>query len=165
LISGDLEAELARHHRAAYGWALACCRWDRSAAEDVLQTAYLKIVDGRARFGGRSEFRTWLFGVIRRTAGEERRRRAIRRWLPLSPNGRDPGADPATEVVRAESGARLIAALRQLPGRQRDVLHLVFYQEMSIAEAGEVLGLSVGTARTHYERGKARLRTLLGEEE
>src|SRR3954465_13892666 len=79
----DLDAELARHHQAAFGWALACCRWDRSAAEDVLQTAYLKIVDGRARFADQSEFRAFLFGVIRRTAGEERRRRFIRRTVSL----------------------------------------------------------------------------------
>jgi RNA polymerase sigma-70 factor (ECF subfamily) len=166
LISSDLEADLARHHRAAFGWALACCRWDRTVAEDVLQATYLKIVDGRARFGGRSAFRTWLFGVIRRTAAEERRRRAIGRFLPLSRfNGRDPGADPAAELARAESTARLVEALRRLPPRQRELLHLVFYQDLSIAEAADVLGVSLGTARTHYERGKARLRGLLGEED
>lgn len=165
MIPGDLEAELARHHGAAYGWALACCRWDASAAEDVLQAAYLKIVDGRARFGGRSAFRTWLFGVIRRTAAEERRRRAIGRFLPLSHfNGRDPAADPAERLARAESTLRLVAALRRLPPRQRELLHLVFYQDLSIAEAADVLGVSVGTARTHYERGKHRLRGMLGEE-
>jgi RNA polymerase sigma-70 factor (ECF subfamily) len=165
VIPGDLEAELARHHGAAYGWALACCRWDASAAEDVLQAAYLKIVDGRARFGGRSAFRTWLFGVIRRTAAEERRRRAIGRFLPLSRfNGRDPAADPAERLARAESTLRLVAALRRLPPRQRELLHLVFYQDLSIAEAADVLGVSVGTARTHYERGKHRLRGMLGEE-
>lgn len=134
-------------------------------AEDVLQATYLKIVDGRARFGGRSAFKTWLFGVIRRTAAEERRRRAIGRFLPLSRfNGRDPGADPAAELVRAETTARLVEALRRLPPRQRELLHLVFYQDLSIAEAAGVLRVGVGTARTHYQRGKARLRRLLGEE-
>jgi RNA polymerase sigma-70 factor (ECF subfamily) len=165
LSPGELEADLARHHGAAFGWALACCRWDRTSAEDVLQAAYLKILDGRARFGGRSAFKTWLFGVIRRTAAEERRRRAIGRFVPLARfNGRDPRADPAAEVARAETTARLIQALRLLPTRQRELLHLVFYQDLSIAQSAEVLGVSVGTARTHYERGKARMRRLLGEE-
>ncbi|MDH3496966.1 MAG: sigma-70 family RNA polymerase sigma factor [Gemmatimonadota bacterium] len=168
MIPSDLEAELTQHHRAAFGWALACCWWDRAMAEDVLQTTYLKIVDGRARYAGRSAFRTWLFGVIRRTAGEERRRRAVRRMLPLaSLDGRGAaratGPDPATAMERAEASARLVAALRRLPARQREVLHLVFYQELTIAEAGAVMRVSLGTARTHYERGKTRLRALLGE--
>ena len=51
-----------------------------------------------------------------------------------------------------------------LPARQRELLHLVFYHDLSIAEAAGILGVAVGTARTHYERGKARLRQWLGEE-
>ena len=57
----------------------------------------------------------------------------------------------------------LIAALETLSARQRDVLHLVFYQELTIAAAAEVLGISVGSARAHYERGKANLRRILGD--
>jgi RNA polymerase sigma factor (sigma-70 family) len=48
-----------------------------------------------------------------------------------------------------------------LSQRQQEIIHLVFYQEMSVQEAAAVLGMPVGTARTHYERGKARLRALL----
>ncbi len=170
MTSSELETELARHHRAAFGWALACCRWDRPTAEDVLQTTYLKILDGRARFAERAQFRTWLYGVIRRTAAEERRRRALGRFLSLSRlhghgNGLAPGPDPATAAAQADANARLVAALSALPARQRELLHLVFYQELSIAEAADVLGVGVGTARTHYQRGKARLRDLLGDEE
>jgi RNA polymerase sigma factor (sigma-70 family) len=163
------DEELARHHPAAFGWALACCNWDRSAAEDVLHTAYLKVIDGRARFAGRSDFRTFLFGVIRQTAREERRRRAIRAMLPLSvltaeraePVVQAPGLDA---MISDESSQALVAALQRLPARQRDVLHLVFYQDLSIAAAADVLGVSVGTARVHYERGKARLRSLIRDD-
>jgi RNA polymerase sigma-70 factor (ECF subfamily) len=169
LTVADLEDELARHHRAAYGWALACCQWDRSAAEDVLQTAYLKIVDRRAQFAGRSEFRTFLFGVIRQTAREERRRRAIRAVFPLSLLDHEPAAAsvPHTglaDIVNDERSQQLVEALKQLPPRQRDVLHLVFYQDLTIAAAAGVLGVSLGTARVHYERGKAQLRRILGDE-
>lgn len=169
LIVADLADELARHHRAAFGWALACCRWDPAAAEDVLHSAYLKVVDGRARYAGGAEFRTFLFGVIRRTASEERRRQAVRRALSLSwltQNGREPTV-PATglgPVVRDETNRALIAALAHLSARQREVLHLVFYQDLSIADAASVIGIGVGSARVHYERGKAQLRRILGED-
>src|SRR3989454_12420182 len=99
-----LELELEGLHTAAFGWALACCAGDRAAAEDALQASYLKILDRSARFDGRSSFRTWLFGVVRRTAAEQRRRAALRRLLPLAvldaaPDGRP---DPAAALARAE---------------------------------------------------------------
>jgi RNA polymerase sigma-70 factor (ECF subfamily) len=164
----DLEAELARCHAAAHAWALACCRWDRDGAADVLQASYLKVVDGRARFEGRASFSTWLFGVIRLTAAEHRRREWMRRVLPLTwlddrPEGRAADDVPAA-LIRSEQAQQLVCALERLPRRQREVLHLVFYQNVSIAEAAVVMGVSVGSARTHYERGKQRLRMLLGSE-
>lgn len=163
----ELEAELERIHPASFGWALACCRWDRSEAEEVQQETVLKVLDGRARFDGRSSFRTWLFAVIRRTAAERRRRAAVRRvalirWWRGRPD--HPAEDPERDVARAAEQRSLTEALAALPARQRQVLHLVFYQDLAIREAAEVIGVSLGTARTHYERGKHRLRELLNEE-
>jgi len=165
----DLTAELEHLHAAAFGWALSCCGWDRTAAEDVLQASYLKLLDGRARFDGRSSFRTFVFGVIARTAREARRRSALRRWLPLAslvlgPEAVDGRPDPATTFARADETARLVRALGRLSARQRQVLHLVFYEDLTIAEAAAVAGVAVGTARTHYERAKAALKKLLENE-
>lgn len=161
-----MAAELERHHADSFGWALSCCGGDRMEADDVLQVAYLKILEGRAKFGGRSDFKTWLFGVIRRTAAERRRRSAVHRllllrWLDGRPGARSAGADPDEGFNRLASSERLRSALRALPRRQREVLHLVFYQDLSIREASEVLGISVGAGRRHYERGKHRLRQML----
>ncbi len=64
-------------HGESFGWALACCGWNRIEAKDVLQTAYLKVLDRRARFDGRSRLKTWLFAVIRRTAADSRRRSLV----------------------------------------------------------------------------------------
>jgi len=163
-----LEVELERLHPAAFGWAVACCGSDREAAEDALQTSYLKVLDGRARFDGRASFRTWFFSVVRRTAAEQRRRNALARLWPLAWLGprADGRPDPAAALAHSEATGRLVAALAALPKRQREVLHLVFYQDLSIAEAAEVVGISLGTARTHYERGKAALKKrLVGERE
>jgi RNA polymerase sigma factor (sigma-70 family) len=160
-----VEAELERHHADCFAWAMACCGRDRVEAEDVLQTSYLKVLDGRAVFASRSTFKTWLFGVIRRTAAEHRRWRAVRRFTRASLTDRaDPSPDPATAAGHSESTERLVAALATLTTRQRELLHLVFYQDLTIAEAASVLGISLGTARTHYERGKQRLRELLSLE-
>ena len=162
IARAHVEAELERHHADCFAWAMACCGRDRTEAEDVLQTTYLKVLDGRAVFAGRSSLKTWLFGVIRRTAAEHRRWRALRRFGSAGLAERvDPAPDAATVVADSESGARLVGALATLTARQRELLHLVFYQDLTIAEAAGVLGISIGTARTHYERGKQRLREQL----
>ncbi len=168
LTRDELEALLGRLHEASFGWALSCTDWNDADAEDVLQTTYMKVVSGRARFGGRSTFRTWLFGVIRQTAREhERRARSHRqraeRLAREAPAG---GGESAAEAAeRAERNRLLLEALTELPGRQREVLHLVFYQDLSIREAAEVMDVSLGSARVHYERGKKRLRSLLSAED
>ena len=165
----ELLRQLELLHPDCFGWAMVCCRRDRDEAEDVLHTAYEAVLDGRARYDGRSSLRTWLFGVIRLTAVGQRRRRVLR-WLrgerPLG--DRDAGdqrPDPAADAARADSAARLARALDALPTRQRELLHLVFYQDLSISEAAALLGISVGSARTHYERGKQRLREWLRRED
>src|SRR5687767_15896034 len=75
----ELEVWLERLHEESFGWALSCCGGERTRAEDVLQNTYLRVISGRAAYGGRSLFRTWLFGVIRRVALEESRRVRIER--------------------------------------------------------------------------------------
>jgi RNA polymerase sigma-70 factor (ECF subfamily) len=155
-----LEGEIERLHPASYGWALACCRFRRQEAEDVLQSAYLKVLDGRARYDGRSSVRTWLFGVIRKTALDARRRRwleamGLLRWNHA--NGAVTPVVPLDEVGNHQRRSRILRALSELPRRQREVLDLVFYHGMTIAEAAEVMGVSLGAARVHYDRGKRRL--------
>ena len=170
LTREELEALLERHHQASYGWALSCSGWNDADAEDVLQTTYMKVISGRARFGGRSAFRTWLFGVIRQTAREHVRRDRSHRMraerLSLEVAGDTPGGAVAPDtaqagVEHAERSRILLEAMAQLPDRQREVLHLVFYQDLTIREAAVVMEVSIGSARVHYERGKKRLRSIL----
>lgn len=162
----ELRGQLEQLHAASFGWALNCCARDHGQAEDVLQTTYLKVLSGRARFGGQAAFKTWLFAVIRRTAADERRRLWWRR-LKLTAYGQElpvtVGFDDAPERVERQTLFR--RALAALPARQREVLHLVFYQDLTVEAAAEVMGVSVGSARTHYARGKARFRTVLQQME
>jgi RNA polymerase sigma factor (sigma-70 family) len=161
MTDAELRAALETHHSESYGWALSCCARSPVEAEAVLQTVYLKVLMGKARYDGRASFKTWLFAVIRRTAADERRRQMLRHLLldrhRASPT---PAAveRPDEAVHRAELQRLMRKVLTQLPRRQREVLQLVFYHDLSLAEAARVMGISLGSARKHYERGKKQLR-------
>lgn len=163
--------QLQVHHADNYGWALACCAWQRDSAEDVLQEAYLRVVDGRARFAGKSSLKTWFFAVIKRVAAETRRtqqRHAVLNLRALLPGQSDavPALNTSPDLLpdsveEAQASTQLRNALLKLSVRQREVLHLVFYSELTLEEAGTTLQISVGSARTHYHRGKERLAEIL----
>ncbi len=163
----DLAQEIERLHPRSFSWALSCCRRDREEAEEVLQASYLKLLSGQARFGERSSFKTFLFGVIRRTASENRRRRALSalglaRWGRSSAASGPPSAEAEEPTDRLR---RLDDALARLSRRQREVIELRLQHEMTIEEVSEALQISIGSARVHYARAKERLRRLLDEEE
>ena len=86
------------------------------------------------------------------------------RWLQRAPSP-EPPPTPEGASGRTESCRRVRDVLARLSSRQREMLHLVFYQDLTIEQAAQVIHIPVGTARTHYERGKANLRRLLAEED
>jgi RNA polymerase sigma factor (sigma-70 family) len=162
----ELKTELEKLHQASFGWALSCCRRNHVEAEEVLQTVYLKILQGKARFAGECKLQTWLFAVIRKTAISERRKNILRTLKStVVPRLNIPNLEPELEYERSERQRRFLQALERLPGRQRETLHLVFYQDLTLREAAEVMGVSIGSARRHYERGKKQLREALDGEE
>ena len=181
--SSERHAQLEALHPDSFGWALLCCGRDTTEAESTLQAVYLKVLSGKAVFEGKSSLKTWLFGVIKKTAAERRRRKMLSRLrlVPLedmnenSKSGAarnmspgtvglaDPGHCPDLGAYRNEILAMFRSELAALPRRQREVLHLVFYQDLTLVEAAEVIGVSVGSARVHYDRGKKRLKARLIE--
>jgi len=164
---GDLERELRDVHEETFSWALVCCRGVRSEAEDVVQETYLRLLDGRLTFDGRSSFRTWLFAVVRRAVRDRRRRFALRqalfeRWVRPR-ESRLPAQEARTiERQRARAIRRLLGGLSR---RQRQVLELVFYHELPLREVATVLDISAGAASRHYDRGKRMLFARLKEAE
>jgi len=160
----QIEFELQRLHPETFGWALACCGRNRCDAEDVMQLTYVKVLEGSAKFDGRSSFRTWLFGVVRRTAAERRRRYAVQnRLLRLLFMRRVEAQAPGPEnaIDYSARSKQLVDGMNRLSQRQSQVLQLAFYHDMTIEEAAAVLGLSIGSARTHYARGKQNLARML----
>jgi RNA polymerase sigma-70 factor (ECF subfamily) len=160
----ELRFELQRLHGESYGWALCCCARDRSAAEDVVQEVYVKVLGGKAKYDGRSDFKTWLFAVIRHTAADERRRNLLcrlRLWAYQPPITAEEPAE--VTLCRSEVQHAFRQALSKLPGRQQQILQLVFYHDLSLSEAAGVMRVSLGSARTHYDRGKKAIRERLEE--
>lgn len=156
----EIKAALEALHDKSLCWALRCCGWNKEEAREVLQSSYLKVLDGSARFEGRSQLKTWFFSVIRRTASEHRRRSfffdfSIKKFgLENQESDRElPFAGVEHTQVRRE----IQRAMDQLSPRQREVIDLVFFHEMTLEEASEAMGSSIGTARTHYDRAKKEL--------
>ncbi|MEL6810705.1 MAG: sigma-70 family RNA polymerase sigma factor [Bacteroidota bacterium] len=148
-----LSSLLDKHHKDAFLWALQCCRYQEEDAKDVLQMVYLKIVEGKARYKEKSVFKTWLFSVIRFTAMD---------FLKKNPKFQVlEGIQVSQEAYSEENEINYRKLLLQLPTRQQQVLLLAFYHDMTLAEIAETTQLSIGTVRTHYERGKKALRELI----
>ncbi len=163
----ELRVLLERNHRESYGWALSCCSQNPIEAEDVLQTVYLKVLEGKARYDGKAAFRTWLFSVIRNTAADGRRRDMLHRLLLVKYQENTDHLMEEDDLDEAAYQSRirtiLRGALAALPKRQHEVLQLVFYHGCSLQEAADVMRISIGSVRTHYDRGKKRLRQWLEE--
>jgi RNA polymerase sigma-70 factor (ECF subfamily) len=163
-VNEGLADAVAALHPASFAWALACCGRRASDATDVLQDAYEKVLSGAARFEGRSSLKTWLFGVIRLTAREHARKSTLRWLFPTRQQERAPPPSYRTPDQAAAGGelrSVITAALAELAPRQREVIHLVFYEELTIEEAAAVMAVSLGTARIHYDRGKKSLAAAL----
>jgi RNA polymerase sigma factor (sigma-70 family) len=157
-----------RYHDNLYRWALALSHRDTQEALGIVQQTYLEVLEGRAKLESAKDPRAFLFGVSRKFAANRRRRRStLARILGVS---KPPEAAPVPfrgpEEAAAENEAvvQVRAALAKLPPRQLEVTTLVFMEGLTVEEAAGAMGVSVGSARTHYHRAKQRLSTLLKEE-
>ena len=91
------------------------------------------------------------------------RHRAVVARTPTRPLGEQPGSEES--VLARERRQRVLAALQSLPRRQREVLALRYYAELSEAEIARTLGISAGAVKSHASRGAASLRRVLTEED
>ena len=144
-------------HSQLYGWALTRCGFDRSAAEDLMQEAYVALLSGTARFDKKSSLKTFLFGVVQNLARSRFRQIASRmRLITTYAVGAEDQSQDEAQMDDRES-RQVWKAVEALPARQRDVTELVFCRDMTIEEASAVMGVSVGTGRVHYDRAKKAL--------
>lgn len=133
-----------------------------SDAEDAVQETLLRLARSAAGFRGESQLSTWLYRVARNVCTDRIRHDARRPATPvddLTRVGQEPVAD---DLVAAHDTARSLAAsLAQLDERSRTLLLLVGVDGLSYAEAAEVVGVAVGTAKSRVSRARAELGRLL----
>jgi RNA polymerase sigma factor (sigma-70 family) len=146
----QLETLLRQHHREAYLWARQCCGFDGEIAKDVIQMVFLKILEGKAKLREERNAKTWLFSIIRFTAIDELRKTG--KWSSIENEPELVFEDIELDETNYEG------LVNRLPKMQQEVMLMVFYHDMTLEQTAEVLQLHIGTVRTHYERGKKRLK-------
>ncbi|MDQ3176214.1 MAG: SigE family RNA polymerase sigma factor [Actinomycetota bacterium] len=130
---------------------------DRGDAEDCAQEALARAMVRWRRVGGYG--RPWVARVATNLAIDRTRRR--KRTVLRNEDG--DRAEPGGDVFAAER-EELVAALRNLPRRQREAVVLRHVADLSEAETADALGCSVGTVKSTVSRGLASLRVDLGAE-
>jgi RNA polymerase sigma-70 factor (sigma-E family) len=135
---------------------------DRGAAEEVVQDAFVKLHLGWRRLRDPARADAWLRSAVLNGARSQLRRRSVRRRHQEV----DVRAAASAEVgaLAGDEHARMLAALHQLPARQREAHVLRYYVDLSEAEIAAAMGVSAGSVKTHAHRGLAALATILGED-
>ena len=162
--SETTKEKLAEVHDDCYRWALFCAKGQREVALEIIQSVYLKIYEGKAVFDEtrNSAFKSWIFSVIRYTYLDLRRKEGrYSNEVNLSLIKESGSNNVEKELNLKERNMLMTSLLSALSEKQSEILRLVFYHDLTIEEASEVMSVQVGTARTHYERGKAKLKKLI----
>ncbi|WP_051108901.1 RNA polymerase sigma factor [Actinomadura flavalba] len=135
-------------------------------AEDVVGETFLVAFGRRARYDlARDDARPWLFGIATRLVARHHRDEAARyRALHRLPAAAEAVPEDAVDDALTAHAARpaLAAALEDLPRRDRDVLLLIAWADLSYAEAAQALGIAVGTVRSRLNRARRKVRAALG---
>ncbi|KHD79317.1 RNA polymerase sigma factor [Actinoplanes utahensis] len=152
---------------AAMLYRFAFRRLGAEAAEDVVAETFLAAFRRRASYDiDRADARPWLFGILVKEISRHHRIEdaRLRAAAALRAPRNDEGlADRVAEVVSAgAAGGVLAAALAELKGRDRDVLLLIAWSDLSYDETATALGIAIGTVRSRLNRARRQIREALG---
>ena len=136
-------------------------------AEEAAQTAFVKAWAALPRFRRGAEFRPWLLRIVVNEAHNRRRSGQRRDALVVRAAAADVSGDavpsPEAALVAEERREALLAAVRRLDERDRDVLVCRYFLELSELETAEALGVRHGTVKSRTARALERLRAEVGE--
>lgn len=158
---------LETYHSDIFAYLRRLCG-NRQDAEDLTQQTFLKVWSSLDRFAGRSEFSTWLYRIAHNTYVDWRRRgpggarNCPDRWWDECIDA-NPG--PLTDVADRQMAQRLYEAVDHLDDDKRHVVHLHYYQQLSIRQTAKVLNVAVSTVKYRRREVLRILRVRLGVEE
>jgi RNA polymerase sigma-70 factor (ECF subfamily) len=150
-----------RYERAVYHLAYRTLH-DTEDAKDATQEAWVKAYRALASFRPGAKFSTWIFTICYRVCCDRLAKRKRFTGAEI-PDVADPAPGPAAQVEAAEDAARLRRAIDELPEKYRTVITLFHLQGKQYEEIAAVLGLPLGTVKTHLFRAKDLLRAALGD--
>jgi RNA polymerase sigma-70 factor (ECF subfamily) len=136
---------------------------DRSEAEDLVQETYMKALKGFDSFAAGTNFRAWMFRILRNTFLTSRS--GMRSATIATDFDEDESLLPAvTETPESllmdlSDQERLQAALEKLAAPFREIILLADVEEMSYQEIAEALGIAIGTVMSRLSRARKALRT------
>ncbi len=129
--------------------------------EDAVQDVFLVAHRRLAEFAGRSTLRTWLFGIVARVAARRRQRlrRAVQLFLPSSPEllerlVADAQRGPLDLLVQRQATDLVHRLLSELDDDKQTMIVMVELEQMSVAEAAQVLGLNINTAHSRLRAAR-----------
>jgi RNA polymerase sigma-70 factor (sigma-E family) len=150
---------LYQTHYAALVRAAALLVGDVATAEDVVQDSFIAVHRAWWRLRDTDRALPYLRRAVINTSRSVLRHRAVAdRYPPMAVPELPSAEDSALAVVRRSS---VLAALSTLSARQREVVVLRYYADLSEAQTAAALGISSGAVKSHTARAKDSLRTIL----
>lgn len=155
----------ARYQRALFNYILQLTP-DYGLAEEILQDTLVAVWKSARSFEGRSSVQTWLIGIARRQAHNTLRQRR----LPLADETElaglaAPDLEPEAFTLASIARDELTGAFRQLAPLHREILALIFVQELSYQEVASILEIPVGTVKSRLNTARRALRAVLDARE
>jgi RNA polymerase sigma-70 factor (ECF subfamily) len=133
-------------------------------AEDLVQETYLKALRGFASFREGTNFRAWMFRILRNTFLTSRTGLRATAMQPIEDDDQFVAeGDPETIFLHHANGEVLRDAILQLPLEFREVLLLADVENMSYREISEALSIPVGTVTSRLTRARAKVRKRIQE--
>ncbi len=160
------EVVYERHSSAAFSLAYRMCG-TRSAAEDVVQEAFLSLWRSGARYDRtRGSVRTWVLGIVHNRAIDSLRRSVVHDRKRASDEGIEERFEARertdVEVARLDEAAEIRQALTTLPTEQSRVIELAYFGGFTQSEIADMIDTPIGTVKGRMRLGLEKMRAQLG---